>query len=508
MRDKIKTFEELKPILENEKRKGHRIIHCHGVFDLLHPGHIRHFEEAKKLGDCLVVTITSDRFVNKGPGRPAFNQWLRLESLASLSAVDYVVLNDEPTAVGAIYSLKPNIYVKGSEYRDMSKDITGKISDEAQAVEGHGGSIYYTEDITFSSSSLINQFIEPQSQEVKNFISQIKSKHSIDELLSKVEHLKDLKVAVIGDAIIDIYQYASPLGQSGKGLHMSAVCHEKEVFLGGSLIIANHIADFVKEVQLVTSIGTSCPYHTFIEQNLMPNVRRNFLSSKNTQTLTKKRYVMQDGNQLHKLFETYSSNDNLLSDQEKQAFISKIKEASANADLVLVCDFGNGLIDESIADELCQLKNFLAVNTQTNSGNRGYNLISKYKKTDFISLNEPELRLAAHDRLNPLADVIKKLRRNISCPKISVTGGVRGIFSFEENDLTACVPALSLNAIDRVGAGDSYLALASLCLAGGWNLMSASFLGAIAAAMDVQIVGNRESIKKVPLCKYLTRMLK
>ena len=85
MNKKIKNLEDLKTVVADLKAKGKKIVHCHGVFDLLHLGHIKHFEEAKTLGDVLVVTITPDEFVNKGPNRPAFTTLLRLEALALLN---------------------------------------------------------------------------------------------------------------------------------------------------------------------------------------------------------------------------------------------------------------------------------------------------------------------------------------------------------------------------------------------------------------------------------------
>ena len=277
IRSKILTFEELQLVLETDRKAGLKIVQCHGVFDLLHPGHIRHFKEAKSLGDKLIVTVTPDRFVNKGPGRPAFNQDLRLEAISALDIVDFVILNDSPDAVSAIQKVHPHFYVKGMEYHQALDDITGKISEEKIAVEQIGGIIHYTNDIVFSSSTLINRYIDPISPEVLDFLKKIKQEHTLNDLLKKIEDLSDLKVLIIGDAIIDEYQYVSPLGQSGKGLHMVARCHEKEIFLGGSLIIANHIAQYAGEVTLITSVGKNCPYSDFIKQHLDKKVKTQFL---------------------------------------------------------------------------------------------------------------------------------------------------------------------------------------------------------------------------------------
>ncbi|NGX33421.1 MAG: Bifunctional protein HldE, partial [Candidatus Anoxychlamydiales bacterium] len=222
MYNKIKSLEEIGKVLKKHKKKGEKVVHCHGVFDLLHPGHIRHFKEAKKKGDKLVVSITPDKFVNKGPGRPAFNEKLRLESIAALSSVDYVVMNNSKDAINAIRSIKPDFYVKGKEYKDAKKDITGKIIDEEREVRTNGGQIYFTDDIVFSSSSLINKYVEPISEEAKSFIEKLKVRYSVEQIVEKIKKISSLKVLIIGDAIIDEYQYVDLLGQSAKGQHLVA----------------------------------------------------------------------------------------------------------------------------------------------------------------------------------------------------------------------------------------------------------------------------------------------
>ena len=144
--------------LSKRKKERKKIVICHGVFDILHVGHIKHFQEAKSLGDILIVSVTSDKFVNKGPGRPAFNENNRLDSIIAIGVVDYVVLNNNSTATILINDLKPNIYCKGPDYKDFSNDVTGEIKNEIKAIKKVGGKIFYTSGKTFSSSTLINRF--------------------------------------------------------------------------------------------------------------------------------------------------------------------------------------------------------------------------------------------------------------------------------------------------------------------------------------------------------------
>src|SRR5262249_51227663 len=155
---------------------GQTIIHCHGVFDLLHPGHIRHLAEAKRLGDILVVTVTEDTNVNKGPGRPAFNHSLRADSLAALADVDFVAINKHPTAAEAIRLLKPHVYVKGQDYEQRADDITRGIYAEEQAIKEVGGKVHFTHDITFSSTNILNNYFGVYPESARPFLSELKGR--------------------------------------------------------------------------------------------------------------------------------------------------------------------------------------------------------------------------------------------------------------------------------------------------------------------------------------------
>ena len=141
MKNKIFSLENLRKVLLKEKSKRKKIVLCHGVFDLLHIGHIKHFEEAKKMGDILVVTLTPDVHVNKGPKRPTFNEKLRAEAIASLSMINYVALNTTSTALNVIQKIKPDIYCKGPDYKNHKNDISGQIKNESAGIKKVGGKV-------------------------------------------------------------------------------------------------------------------------------------------------------------------------------------------------------------------------------------------------------------------------------------------------------------------------------------------------------------------------------
>ena len=201
--DKTKPLSDLALILAELKNQGKRIVHCHGVFDLLHPGHIRHLSAAKDQGDILVVTITQDQYVNKGPGRPVFTERLRAETLAALQDVDFVAINRWPTAVETIQLLRPDVYVKGSDYVNHKDDVTGKINEEETAVIEIGGRIHYTDEITFSSSNLINTQLDVFPPDVMEWLRKFRASHSIQQITIWLDKIIGKSVLVVGEAIID-----------------------------------------------------------------------------------------------------------------------------------------------------------------------------------------------------------------------------------------------------------------------------------------------------------------
>lgn len=125
--NKYLNTNQLKKKLIFLKKNKKKIVLCHGVFDFVHLGHIKYFKSAKSYGDYLIVSVTVDRFVNKGPGRPIFNQGQRLEFLNELEVVDNVMFSHAESAEEVIKLIKPDFYIKGPDYRNNKLDKTKKI---------------------------------------------------------------------------------------------------------------------------------------------------------------------------------------------------------------------------------------------------------------------------------------------------------------------------------------------------------------------------------------------
>lgn len=160
---KIVELGKLAKTVGDLKDKGKSIVLCHGCFDLMHPGHIKYFQSAKKMGDILIVTLTPDEYVDKGPGRPVFNQNLRADSIAALECVDYVAINLWPTAENTLRMLRPDIYVKGQEFEKL-EDKTGKIQREFEVLKEIGAEMRFTHEIVFSSTRLLNEHFTKKSE--------------------------------------------------------------------------------------------------------------------------------------------------------------------------------------------------------------------------------------------------------------------------------------------------------------------------------------------------------
>ena len=251
-RDKVRTVEELGAIAQELKNSGLKVVHCHGVFDLVHMGHVKHLEAARREGDILIVTITCDRHVNKGPGRPIFPDHMRAEMLGAIEYVDYVGINFEPSAENVLTTIRPNVYVKGSDYENPEEDVTGGIARERETVENHGGRIVFTKDITFSSSALINRYLDVYDPPLRDFLDDFRSRVSLETLLELLAKVENYRVLLIGDTIIDDYQFVDPLGRPAKENIIATRSKGQELFAGGVVAAANHIADFCKEVEIIT----------------------------------------------------------------------------------------------------------------------------------------------------------------------------------------------------------------------------------------------------------------
>jgi rfaE bifunctional protein kinase chain/domain/rfaE bifunctional protein nucleotidyltransferase chain/domain len=508
MINKILNLDQIKKTVLKLKKNKKKITLCHGVFDLLHVGHIKHFKKAKKLGDFLIVSITSSKFVNKGNNRPFFNDHLRLESVSALECVDAVILSNYPSASNVIKIIKPDFYVKGSDYKNIEDDITGKIKIENNLVKKFGGKTIYTEELIFSSSSLINKYSNVFNDEQKEYLDKLKKQFSFKDILKSVENIKELKVLVIGETIIDQYIFCEALGKSGKESYLVIKEILEEDYLGGAAAVAKHIATFCSKVNFLSILGDNKKYNFFVNKKLGKKINKNFIYKKDSPTIVKKRFI--DYVNKNKLLGVYTINDKILNDHQEKQLYRYYKQAEADSDLVIIVDYGHGFLSEKFINKITlKKKKPIYLNAQVNSGNIGYHTLKKYKKIDTLVINENELRHEKRNRTDDISVIAKNLLKEMKLLNIIVTMGKNGalLINKKNNRVVSC-PAFAKNIIDKVGSGDTMLSIISMLLKTKAPNEISLFLGSLAGASSVEFIGNSKHLDKKSFLKYAETTIK
>ncbi len=501
----ILTLEAAVDLVQTCRKNYRHITLCHGTFDLLHAGHVDHLRQVKeRRGGLLIVSITSDAHVNKGPNRPAFKQEDRAKVLAALWMVDAVIINDTPDARRVIEAIKPDLYFKGPDY--AGSDAPSSLDAERKAVEKHGGKLEFTKDRgTFSSSEIINKHIDlGRGSDVQDFLSDVRARKGLKRILDLIETVKDYRVLLVGDYIKDEYVYVNVLGKSPKENMIAVQKLSKESWGGGAHAAAKHLAGFVKHVDLITMIHAKT---TKTDKALPENVTLRGLVV-GSRSLTKKtRYV--ERAYMRKLFEVYQMDDKPLSEPHQKEIYRDIKHFAEGADLIMVTDFGHGLINDwtLTADTTGR---FLAVAPQTNSANVGFNLLTKYEELapDYACLDEPEARLAAANKHEPIKAIGSFLRTRVNCKQLVITHGGHGCYVFGGAFQGTRVPALTDTVVDTVGAGDAFFSITAPMVKAGGDMRDIGLIGNAAGALKVGILGHTKSVTKPALISFIKGLLK
>ena len=481
--------------LENQLFCDHAL--CHGVFDFIHFGHIKYFEKAKNLTGKLIVSITPDEFVNKGPNRPYYDTIKRSEMLASLEIVDLVIINNKPDAIDLIKKIKPKYYVKGVEYKN-NFDLTGKMPLEEAAIISVGGEIKYLSGEIHSSTKIINDFFQTDfTKSQKKVLKHLRNKINytyIEELFSKISNLK---VLLIGETIVDTYRFCAPQAISSKSPTVSAKFLKEENYTGGTLACAKHLSEIGADVTVYSPVGTE----DFMENlltNLDPKIK--FLGQ-NAKLVTprKIRYLTEFMKQ--KIFEVTIMDDSALTNNELSEFENLVKN-DLEYDLIIAFDFGHGLFENSRLEALENIKCFKTLNVQTNSSNFGYNLYTKHKNYNLLSIDEREFRLGLSDRYS----TIEKLIKHKKVPEnLVLTLGDRG--SVFVRDDFGVIPVFIENPIDTTGSGDAFFVMVSILKYLQCDDTLSAFIGNIHAGLQSKIIGNKTSVPKQQLMRNIKGLL-
>ena len=337
------------------------------------------------------------------------------------------------------------------------------------------------------------------------FVEDFRARHATGQVLERLSALRPLKVLVVGDAIIDEYSYCTPIGKAAKDPIVSTKHLRLERHAGGALACANHVAGFCDEVHLLTCLGGDDSHEAFIRERLRPNIAPRFFVRRAAPTITKRRYVTEGA--LLKLFEVAIMDDTPLPRDLEDEMLEYLDRTLVSYDVVIAADYGHGLLGSRSVSRLAERARFLAVNTQTNPGNVGFNLVTKYPRAGYVCLNEQEVRLALGDRWSPLPELVAAVRGLLKSSAVSVTRGAGGVLVSGADEVNREIPVLSPDVVDKMGAGDAYFAITAPCVAAGMPMEVVGLLGSAAAALAVGIVGNRSSVEPASVQRFLRALL-
>ncbi len=468
---KIVTIDDLPKL--RERFRDRKIVLCHGVFDLVHTGHLLHFEEAKALGDVLVVTVTADPYITK-KRTVMITQDQRARQVAALEIVDHVAIIHEPTALSAIEALKPDVYVKGPEYAELTLDKNRSIYHEMRALERYGGRIHFTSGETFSSTKLAHFLLASpdaaqRSPLLRNdqvlFRDMSSLGFKLGQLKAFLAKAAPLRVGVIGEAIVDEWVNVTVANLSTQSHCLAGVEVGRVQQIGGAGVIALHLANFVGEIHCFTNGLTGA---------LPPNIRVTNLAPA---PIVETRFV--DRETGRPVFKTRKlSLSNVACDG-----IPPFDQF----DLVLIADFGHGLLNPAVVNERIAKRKraFVGVMAQVNSNNYGYNLPTKYVGADYYALNRTEAELCIRERGLPLDELVTRASRVLECDAVSVTDGSAGVM-VALNGERFQIPSLSAIVVDTIGCGDAFFALSSTAACAGLPANVVALAGSIGAAAMAQ----------------------
>jgi len=386
---KLKSGAEIASLVGRRPRQR-KVIMCHGTFDVVHPGHIRHLLYAKSKGDILIASLTADAHILKANFRPFVPQELRAFNLAALEAVDYVVIDPEPTPIDNIRLIEPDIFAKGYEY--AKGGLHPRTAEEKAAVEAYGGELIFTPgDIVFSSSHIIET--DPPSIAIEKLMTLLYAEQlDFDSLRGVLDRFFELSVHVIGDSIVDTYTQCAVIGGGTKTPTMSVRFEDKRDFVGGAGIVAKHLA----------SAGTKVTFSTVLGEDATAQFVKNDLAATNidfrpvidpNRPTTNKDVIVAAG---HHLLKVDRVDNTPIPDRIVRALVERI--SSVSADIIVFSDFRHGIFNRETIPHLVAAipeRAFRVADTQVAS--RWGNILD-FRGFDLITPNEREARFALGDQ--------------------------------------------------------------------------------------------------------------
>jgi rfaE bifunctional protein kinase chain/domain/rfaE bifunctional protein nucleotidyltransferase chain/domain len=485
-RRKVKTVEELCALLGPRPRRQ-KVIMCHGVFDIVHPGHVRHLIYAKSKGDLLVVSVTADEHIAKANVRPYVPEDLRAINLAAFEMVDYVIIDRDPTPLANLRRIQPDYYAKGYEY--VAGSVHPKTREEMDVLESYGGEIIFTPgDIVYSSSHLIET--APPNIAVDKLMVLLSGEGlTFADLRDAVLKLSGIRVHVVGDTIVDSYTHCSMIGGMTKTPTLSVRFESRQHFTGGAAVVAKHLRAAGGEVVFSTVLGDDVLKEQVLRDLTEAGVRTLPIVDP-TRPTTNKDAIVVDG---YRLLKVDTLDNRSISDKALRQFATQI--ASTPTDAVVCSDFRHGIFNRHTIPELVAAIPANAYRVADSQVASRWGNILEFKGFDLITPNEREARFALGDQDSVVRPLGVELFNRAECKTLMLKLGDRGMITFRDRPATDArsfftIDSFAERAVDPVGAGDALLAYATLAMVATRNEVVASILGAFAAGIECERDGN------------------
>lgn len=483
---KIKTVEELEELIGPFPRDN-KVIMCHGVFDVVHPGHVRHFLYAKSKADILIASLTADKHITKGQYRPHVPEKLRALNLAAFEVIDYVLIDHDDKPLKNLANLKPDFFAKGYEY--VSDGLPENTQEESDVLAQYGGEMLFTPgDIVYSSSSLIN--LAPPAIQTEKLLTLMESHNvSFNDLNETLDKLAGKTVHVVGDTIVDSYTQTTMIGGQTKTPTMSVHYQERNDFNGGAAIVAKHLRAAGANVVFTTVLGDD-DFKNFVIKDLEEAQVDCRAIIDSTRPTTNKNAIVAGG---YRLLKIDTLDNRTIGDEILSEITSNVQDVQCDA--LVYSDFRHGIFNRRTIPALLEAipeNVFKVADSQVASrwGN-----ITEFKNFDLITPNEREARFSLADQDSGIRPLAASLYDQCQCKNLILKLGDRGVYTcnspdHENSQSFFVVDSFVDRVVDAVGAGDALLAYATLSMVATENPVIATILGSMAAAAECELDGN------------------
>lgn len=483
---KIKTVEQLCAIIGPRPRKK-KVIMCHGTFDVVHPGHVRHLLYAKTKGDILVASLTSDEHIKKANFRPYVPEDLRAINLAALEVVDFVIIDHQPTPLENLRIIQPDYFAKGYEY--SSSGIDPRTQEEMQVLETYGGEVIFTPgDIVYSSSALI-ELAPPKIATEKLMALMAAEGIGFSDLNGALDKYKGIKVHVVGDTIVDSYTYCNMIGGMTKTPTMSVLFQKKVDYAGGAAIVAKHLKAAGADVTFSTVLGNDA-LKDFVLNDLEKAGVNVHVIIDETRPTTNKNAIVAEG---YRLLKVDTLDNRSISGKNVEQLKKQISQNKADA--VVFSDFRHGIFNRNTIPELVSAIPADVYRVADSQVASRWGNILEFEGFDLITPNEREARFALGDQDSVVRPLARELHGRSKCKTLILKMGERGIITYRSRPLEDyraffAIDSFVEQVVDAVGAGDALLAYATLAMIATRNEAIASILGCMAAGVECEHDGN------------------